>query len=71
MTRATPKPLKRVVTTADGEFVAEIRARTLTLRPIRSRAGGPLEITVTWGAMYVRQMSVQADRERAAKRAKR
>lgn len=69
VTRATPKPLRRVVTTMDGEFVAEIRQRTLTLRPLRSRAGGPLEITVTWGAMYVRAMSVQVDRQRAAKRA--
>ena len=52
-TRATDKPTVRVVQTKySGDLVAEIRATTVTLRPPRTRKGGPAEIVVTWGYVY-------------------
>ncbi len=68
MTRATDRPLRRLVQTMDSEMVAEIRDRTLTLRAKGGRAGGPSEVSVTWGAIYVRCMMAVADEKRRARR---
>ena len=55
MTRATDKPLRRVVRDAQGrEYVAELRADTVSLRPLRSRRGGPADVVMGWGALYLR-----------------
>lgn len=63
-TRASARPVKRVV--AD-RFIAEIRDRTLTLRPLRTRVDGPQQIEVTWEAVYIRAIMARVD---AAKRRK-
>lgn len=78
MTRATLKrttatgevldrPTVRIVLTTTGEYVAELNDRTLTLRPIRTRRGGPQEVTIPWGAIYVREMWERAEEIRRAK----
>ena len=56
MTRAHEvKPLRRVVRDQKAlEYVAEIRADSLTLRPLRCRRGGPADVSIGWGAVYVR-----------------
>lgn len=68
MTRATDKPVRRIVVTEDRfgrtEYVAEVRARTLTLRPVRTRRGGPQEIELPFGAIYLRGMMARVDRKR-------
>lgn len=68
MTKATARPVRRKVVARDDEFVAELRDRTLTLRPIRTRSGGPAEITVTWGQIYLRAMMQRADTRKSKKR---
>lgn len=68
MTRATANPLRRIVQTMDSEMVAEVRDRTLTLRAKGGRAGGPTEVTVTWGAIYVRCMMAIAEEKRRSRR---
>jgi hypothetical protein len=75
-TRATEKPVKRIVESVyaglqTSAFVVEVRARTLTLRPTRTKRGGPAEISLTYGAIYLRAMQAQVDaklRERARQR---
>lgn len=56
MTRADAEtPTRRIVVyepDRGSELVLEVRARTLTLRPLRSRAGGEAEIVVTWSGIY-------------------
>ena len=57
MTRADEtKPVRRVVQTDDGEMVAEVRARTLTLRPVRTRKGGPAEVCLSFSSLYTRAL---------------
>jgi hypothetical protein len=68
MTRATSRPVRRAVATMDGELVAEVRDRTLTLRPVRTRVGGPAEIVVSWGHIYLRAMIDRVEDTRRAKR---
>ncbi len=70
-TRATSKPLRRVVQTMDGELVAEITDRVLTLRPPKTRRGGPAEISVVWGSIYLRGMVALVEERRKMKRRKR
>jgi hypothetical protein len=55
MTRAhVVQPLRRVVRDYRGrEYVAEIRAETLVLRPIRARRAEAI-VTTGWGAIYAR-----------------
>jgi len=50
MTRATSKPLKRIVESADGDLIAEIRADTLTLRPKWARPEAA--VSMRWGLIY-------------------
>ena len=47
-----------------GLLVLEVRGDFLTLRPRRTRRGGPLEVAVAWGALYVRAMWTQAGQRR-------
>jgi len=69
MTRATEKPLRRLVQAGSfGTMVLELRAETIVLRPYRSRRGGPAEVLVSHGAIYLRSMMVRVEAERAAKR---
>lgn len=71
MTRATEKPVRRIVVTEDrygyAEYVVEIRARTLTMRPSRTRRGGPQEVTLPFGAIYVRAMMARVEGKRRAR----
>lgn len=72
MTRASDKPLRRVVVAEDGfagdrEFVVEITARTLTIRPVRTRRGGPVEVVALWGAIHTRGMMAKDEAARRAK----
>lgn len=58
---STEKPVSRIVQTKhDGELVMEVRANTLTMRPIRTRRGGPAEVVVTWGSIYTRAQASKA-----------
>jgi len=55
VTRATSQPTRRIVQDKTGrEYVAEVRHDTLTLRPLRSRRGGPADVSIGWGAIYAR-----------------
>ena len=55
MTRASDThPVVRVVRDADGrEYVLELCARHCRLRPIRTRRGGPAEVTRTWAQIFL------------------
>jgi len=65
VTRATCQPVRRIVSDRTGrEYVAEVRADTLALRPLRSRRGGPADVVVTWGAIYTRALLAQAPKRR-------
>ena len=73
MTRATSKPVIRKVLTGDDrigrtEMVAEVRDRTLTLRPLHTRKGGPQEVEITFGGIYLKAMSARVDEQRRAHR---
>lgn len=60
-TRAGDKPVIRIVSTKyDGEMVAEVRGNTVTLRPFRTRKGGPAEVVVSWGSIYTRAQAAKA-----------
>jgi len=62
-TRASKSPVTRIVsTTYEGELVAEIGPRTVVLRPLRTRKGGPAEVEVSWGLIYQRALSARAAR---------
>lgn len=58
MTRATEKPVKRIVKSTNRrdhritEFTVEIRRDDLTMRPIRTKSGGPAEVVIPWSAVY-------------------
>ncbi len=66
MTRATDKPLRRIVDAgAYGEFVLEVTARTARLRPIRVRRP-EAAIELPWAMLYTHALMVRdADRRRA------
>lgn len=75
MTRATSKPLRRVVqgqVFGRGlEFVIEVSDRLLVLRPKGTRRGGPAEAVVQWSGLYTRLMwDAAQERKRAKKRRK-
>lgn len=50
------RPTRREVDSSHGPLVAELLDRMLTLRPKGARAGGPAEISVTFGQIYQRAM---------------
>ena len=69
MTRAKEtRPTVRIVQSAEGLMVAEIGAATLTLRPYRTRKGGPSEASVGWGAIYLRAMLARVEEQRRTRR---
>jgi len=64
MTRATDKPLRRIVAT-DGlstPLVLEVTARTCRLRPLRSR-DATASVEITWSGIYERALITRALRE--------
>lgn len=72
MLRAVSKPVVRVVQSVhEGELVLELTDHYCRLRPLGSRRGGPAEIEVPWGAVYLRAMQDRADATRRAKRKER
>ena len=67
MTRATEKPLRRVVSSRhDGELVLEVRDTCCRLRPFRARCGGPAEVMLGWGLIYQHAMVARAEAGRRA-----
>jgi len=62
------KPTVRTVVTMDGFMIAELNDHTLTLRPVGRKRGGPTEVTISWGKLYIRAMMDKVDAEKAAKR---
>lgn len=68
MTRATEKPVRRVVQTSHGEMIAEVRDRVITMRPLRSRRGGKAEIEMSWGQLYQHAIIARIEREMREKR---
>jgi hypothetical protein len=73
MTRATDsRPTRRVLITIDGvELVVELRRRSITVRPLGSRRGGPAEVELTPGSIYLRALMDRIDQERREKMARR
>lgn len=69
MTKASDtRPTRRFMDGIRGPgYVVELRAAVLVIRPKGARRGGPAEITVTPGAIYVRSMMAQADARKAMK----
>jgi hypothetical protein len=62
------QPLRRLVETMDSEMVVELTDRLCTLRPKGTRRGGPAEVEITWGALYLRLMAARAEEKRRAKK---
>lgn len=69
MTRASDsRPIRRVLITMDGsELVFELGARTITVRPLGTRRGGPAEVQFTPGLIYQRALMDRADQARDQK----
>lgn len=68
MTRAEKSPVRRVVGTRfDGELVAEVRHFHLLLRPLGTRRGGPREVALPWGLLYLHGIQVRVEEERREK----
>lgn len=69
MTRGSDnKPTRRVLATAEGEFVVELRERTVAIRPKGSRRGGPSEVVVTPTSVYTRALLARTESELREKR---
>jgi len=73
VTRASDsRPTRRVLLNIDGvELVVQLRARSITIRPLGTRRGGPAEVELTPGSIYVRALldrAEQAHREKMARR---
>ena len=68
MTRATDKPLRRIVDAASlGHLVLEVTARTARLRPLGSRTGAA-SVEVPWGALYTHLLIAREDERRGHSR---
>lgn len=66
------RPVRRMMDgIRGGNYAVEVRARTVVIRPKGARRGGPAEVTVTPGAVYVRAMMAQAEARKAMKRRRR
>jgi len=70
VTRASDsRPTRRVLLNLDGaELVVELRARSITIRPLGTRRGGRAE---TPGSIYLRALMDRIDRDRSEKMARR
>lgn len=62
------KPVRRVLSTDEGDFVVELRERTIVIRPKRARRGGDSEVVVTPTSVYTRMLMMRAERERPVRR---
>jgi len=73
VTRASDsRPTRRVMLTIDGmELVIELRRRTITIRPLGTRRGGPAEVEITLGSIWVRVLMDRADQAHREKLARR
>jgi hypothetical protein len=61
MTRATDKPLRRIVDGASiGPLVVEITARTVRVRPLRTRNPHAV-VEYPWGGLYTHGLILAAD----------
>lgn len=65
MTTATDhKPVRRIVhgvgRYANEEYVVEVRAQVLVIRPKGTRRDGPAEVTVPFGSLYLNAMARRA-----------
>jgi hypothetical protein len=72
MTRGSNnRPLRRAMS-SDGferdRWTVELREGTLAIRPFRSRAGGPAEITLTPSQVYVHYYLLRVRLEEEGKR---
>ena len=68
MTRATMKPLVRVVRAGSGPFpelelVVEVTDREVAVRPIRTRRAGPQEFRLTWGTILTHAALAKAEND--------
>jgi len=73
VTRASDsRPTRRVLLNLDGvELVVELRARSITIRPLGTRRGGRAEVVLTPGSIYLRALMDRIDRDRSEKMARR
>ena len=46
------RPTRRLLQSRIGPLVVELSASTITMRPPRTKRGGPAEVTVTAGGIY-------------------
>lgn len=70
MTPATnERPTRRVLRSRDGsDYVVELRADLMLIRPKGTRRGGKAEIAITPGLVYIAALRKRIDEEKAAKR---
>jgi hypothetical protein len=68
MTRATEeRPTKRILAGRDGDYVVELRASLILVRPKGTRRGGPAEIAITPSLLHQRILAARAEEERRAR----
>ena len=55
MTRVSEakRATRRIVGSLHGEYIIELRPEGLLMRPLRTRRGGPAEVMVKWGSIYM------------------
>ena len=53
-------PTTRLMNTPEGKVVVEVGARTLTIRPYRTRKGGSAEVRVAISTIYNRALMQRA-----------
>ena len=78
MTRLKARPLRRAVDARSEkerdfgfdrkEFIVELDDRSLRIRPLRSRAGGPAEVIVLWSQVYLHAMNAKVEEQLRSKR---
>jgi 5-enolpyruvylshikimate-3-phosphate synthase len=63
------RPTRRVLRALDGtEYVVELRASLLTIRPKGTRRNGRAEVVVTPSSIYTRALIARAEAEQREKR---
>lgn len=70
MTRGSnDKPVRRLLDSRSGDrYVVELRADLILMRPFRARRGGPLEVALIPGAVYLPALRTRLAAERSAKK---
>ena len=73
MTRASSmRPTRRVLTSRSGDdYVVELYADRVVLRPKGSRRNGPAEVVAPVGPVYIRLLRERLDHERQERRSAR